>query len=1742
MRKKKYSIRILPLFLIFTMLFSYIPVSAVENDVVNKENLALNKGVESSGYEAGSNLTADKITDGVIDNTGERPGSSRWASERYAVNPWITIDLGENKIFDEVVIQWERKNVNSYKVEVSEDNSTWKVVHNSNTVNEYRESLSLGEQNSRYIKITIEDYSPAEAGSNISWETVSIYEVEIYNNNSDPGPGPDVVVPQAGQNISLNKTASASSEETSTFTANKAIDGIVDRKPEGQSASRWASAVSSNDQWIKVDLGERTQFENIVIHWERRNPLKYRIQISDDDQNWTDVYTATEAPKDFRDVINLREKAVGRYVRLYIDEHKSNSEGVDWNTVSVFEMEIYNGGVPEKPQTPQEVANNLEVVDIGSEDTKLTMPVVPEGYEISFIGADYEEVIDREMNIHKPLVNTTVVVNFEVKKGEIKAISPDIEIIVPGEFEIGENEKPTVIPELREWVGRSGNFEISNSSRIVINVASEEALREIANVLAEEYKELVGNEIEVVTSDNPMSGDIYLEINNERPELRTEGHYIEIADIISIESNTATGIFQGTRSILQILKQNGTFIPKGLIRDYPKYDVRGFMIDVGRKFVSLEYLYEIMKTMSWYKMNDLQVHLNDNYIWVPEYGANAIENAYAGFRLESNDIGENGVPLTSQDGYYTKEDFGNFIDNSKVYGVNITPEFESPAHALAFIKAHPEYAYGNGEGENAAMLDVTNPEVVDYIKGIYSEYMDGENPVFRDATFHIGADEFYGNPEEYRVYVDEMLKYVRDEKGRTPRVWGSLKRKAGTTPVTVEGVEMNIWSRDWADAKQMYEAGYKLINTPDTYLYIVPAAGYYRDYLDVDWIYNNWEVNDFWGTKIPAGAEEMLGGMFANWNDMIDKRANGIVQYDLFDRILPAIQVTSEKMWGNADDKTVQEFKSLARELGTAPNSNPKYEVESKTEIVMEYDFKNTSNIIKDKSGNNYDSIEVNNVNLLNGKLLLNGGNSYIKTPVDAMGPTYSVSVSVNRSEDSSSEEQILFESAEGKFKAVQKDTGKVGFSREGYDYSFNYELPKGEWVDITIIGKLNKTELYVNGEYVDEISKNSATGKYGTFVFPLEKIGSETNSFKGEVRSLKVSNIATIYDETKIPQEQMTATASSEHPNVGSEGLASFAIDGDEGTIWHTNYNNPVQLPQNITLDLGGIYTIDKFTYLPRQSANNGNITSYEIQVSTNGTDFNKVTEGTWGNNASLKTVRFDNPVEATHVKLIAKAGVGGFASAAELNVHKVKEETPDPEPTEEIGFKITSARGEITVGDNFDIKIATKDLTADNMYAMQFELSYDKEKVSFIEATSLNNDKYIVSSKDKDGTIEVVVATKGVAIENDIDIVNLEFTAKVAGENIPFNISNGRIADDSGNMLNMIDATTIVNIGEEIVNPNPDVDKNALKIAIDYADEIVVNGGLEGIVPVVVKEFNEALSEAKEVYQNVDATEADVDNSFKRLVNVIWMLEYKQGNKEALQAIVDAAKALVEKEYTAESWDKLQEVIREAEKVLADENAMQSEIDETLNSLNDAIAGLVKKNVDKTALQNFVNKVEALKKDEYIESTWSKVEEALNLAKDVLANEDATQDEVDSAYNILVNAYLELRLKPDKSKLEELINKVKDMDLSKYTDESVRELNKELEKATSIFNNKDATQEEINMATRDLNLALANLSEKPGDFNGNNSGGSNGSNTGENSNNQKPGISLPNTGAVVSSGIILILGTTIVLAGVKTLKKKRK
>ncbi|MEI3147188.1 MAG: family 20 glycosylhydrolase [Merdibacter sp.] len=106
---------------------------------------------------------------------------------------------------------------------------------------------------------------------------------------------------------------------------------------------------------------------------------------------------------------------------------------------------------------------------------------------------------------------------------------------------------------------------------------------------------------------------------------------------------------------------------------------------------------QVVKEMSWYKMNDFQVHINDNLI--PLESVSDPMSAYSAFRLESsikegdtltdsdgNPVtlnGENLVyqqDLTSTDLFYTKDEFRDFIQESRELGVNIVPEIDTPAH------------------------------------------------------------------------------------------------------------------------------------------------------------------------------------------------------------------------------------------------------------------------------------------------------------------------------------------------------------------------------------------------------------------------------------------------------------------------------------------------------------------------------------------------------------------------------------------------------------------------------------------------------------------------------------------------------------------------------------------------------------------------------------------------------------------------------------------------------------------------------------------------------------------------------------------------------------------------------------------------------------------------------------------------------------------------------------------------------
>ncbi|MDZ5034935.1 family 20 glycosylhydrolase, partial [Clostridium perfringens] len=146
--------------------------------------------------------------------------------------------------------------------------------------------------------------------------------------------------------------------------------------------------------------------------------------------------------------------------------------------------------------------------------------------------------------------------------------------------------------------------------------------------------------------------------------------------------------------------------------------------------------------------------------------------------------------------------------------------------------------------------------------------------------------------ELFRKYADDLINLVNDY-GKDPMFWGSLTALNGKTPISNDAT-VACWYNGYADPIEMSKQGYDLVSIPDGSVYIVPAAGYYYDYLNTSSLYNNWEPNKIGNVTFPYGFPQLKGGMFALWND---KYGNGISKHDTHDRIFPAVQTLSEKMW-----------------------------------------------------------------------------------------------------------------------------------------------------------------------------------------------------------------------------------------------------------------------------------------------------------------------------------------------------------------------------------------------------------------------------------------------------------------------------------------------------------------------------------------------------------------------------------------------------------------------------------------------------------------------------------------------------------------------------------------------------------------------------------------------------------------------------------------------------------------------------
>lgn len=627
------------------------------------------------------------------------------------------------------------------------------------------------------------------------------------------------------------------------------------------------------------------------------------------------------------------------------------------------------------------------------------------------------------------------------------------------------NPKPFVVPELKQWTGKDGNFTPGKDTRIVCTSQNPELLR-IARMFADDYQQMFGHTLSVAQG-KATSGDFVLSLSADK-KLGEEGYAIKITDRVAISAPTPTGLYWSTRTLLQLAEQNQErSLPQGTIRDYPDYPLRGFMIDCGRKFIPMAYLQDLVKIMAYYKMNTLQVHLNDNGF--KQYFEHNWDKTYAAFRLES----EIYPGLTARDGSYSKKEFIDFQKQAASNFVEIIPEIDVPAHSLALTHYKPEIGskeYGMDH------LDLFKPETYEFVDALFKEYLEGDNPVFVGKRVHIGTDE-YSNAkkdvvEKFRAFTDHYIRFV-EGFGKQAVVWGALSHAKGDTPVKSENVVMNAWYNGYADPATMIKDGYQLISIPDGLVYIVPKAGYYYDYLNEPYLYKEWTPAHIGKAVFDEKHPSILGGMFAIWNDHV---GNGISVKDIHHRIFSPLQTLSVKMWTGAQTgipyETFNEKRAL---LSEAPGVNQLARIGKKPELVYE------RSTVAPGSTSDYPEI----------------------------GYNYTVSFDITGAKESEGTE--LFRSPNAVFYLSDPIRGMMGFARDGYLNTFPYKVNPGEKATIQIEGNNCSTTLRVNGKVVDEMNTQKLYFNAGkdsmnyvrTLVFPLEKAG----NFNSKVQNLKVYN-----------------------------------------------------------------------------------------------------------------------------------------------------------------------------------------------------------------------------------------------------------------------------------------------------------------------------------------------------------------------------------------------------------------------------------------------------------------------------------------------------------------------------------------------------------------------------------------------------------------------------------------------------------
>jgi len=348
------------------------------------------------------------------------------------------------------------------------------------------------------------------------------------------------------------------------------------------------------------------------------------------------------------------------------------------------------------------------------------------------------------------------------------------------------------------------------------------------------------------------------------------------------------GALHGLQTLRQLLQSdsNGYGFPAVDIRDQPRFEWRGLMIDVARHFEPVEVIERNIRGMAAVKLNVLHLHLSDNQ----------------GFRIQSKVFPEL-TELGSNGQYYTQTQIRHIIRYADDRGVIVVPEFDLPAHAVSWLVSHPELASAPGPyhlytrfgGENPA-FDPSNPDTYRFLGRFFKE-MAG---LFPAPYIHIGGDENSGrqwtNNPAIQAYMQPAITsndalQTRFIQQLAAMITADGKQIIGWDEILQPGLEKGAIIQSWRGKDSLYQAareGHRAILSNGYYLDLLyPASDAY--------------LND----PIPPGTRlarsvrrNILGGEAEMWSELVRPET-------IDSRIWPTAAAVAERLWSPQEVRDV---------------------------------------------------------------------------------------------------------------------------------------------------------------------------------------------------------------------------------------------------------------------------------------------------------------------------------------------------------------------------------------------------------------------------------------------------------------------------------------------------------------------------------------------------------------------------------------------------------------------------------------------------------------------------------------------------------------------------------------------------------------------------------------------------------------------------------------------------------------------